>query len=336
MVTAANLLHANGIKVQLVLYLTKADLDNQLHPAIPVHYLNRKGRFSLAAMLQLKRLTAGADIVHIHSRHNLRFYMVARFLTGNFKPRIVYHEHTPQFEKIDRFTAFVLKKTDAYVAVVQSILAWARQSHVIAENKMYYLPNIVSDAAKTTGTFQEHTLMLAANFRRIKNHLFAIDLLKHLGPPFTLHMYGMVDDPEYYQEVLQHIAQSGVQDQVKIIHGVHKLSTVMPQYHFALHTAKSETGPLVLLEYMLAGVPFLTYNTGDVAVNLRVQIPELVVHSFNIAEWKEKIFSTMLNHQKRQELQVRMQQLIKQKFSSRQYVASLTNIYRSVLCNHTK
>jgi glycosyltransferase involved in cell wall biosynthesis len=95
LVNIAHLLHAQGVDVSVVLYLKPAALDSLINPAIPVHYLHRRGRFDLRAMLLLKKITNAADILHVHSRYNLRYLITAKFFTGIFKPRIVFHEHVP-------------------------------------------------------------------------------------------------------------------------------------------------------------------------------------------------------------------------------------------------
>jgi hypothetical protein len=78
LVYIANLLFKNNYDVSVVLFLDEAKLDNQINKQIPIHYLRRTSRFDIAAWKKLKALTNDADIVHIHSRYNLRYFMVAK------------------------------------------------------------------------------------------------------------------------------------------------------------------------------------------------------------------------------------------------------------------
>ncbi len=73
LVNMAHLLHHKGVQVILVLFMSPSQLDAQLHPSIPVHYLHRKSKWHLGAMLALRKLVHDCDIVHIHSRYNLRY-----------------------------------------------------------------------------------------------------------------------------------------------------------------------------------------------------------------------------------------------------------------------
>src|SRR5688500_10849333 len=81
LVNIANLLHKNNIEVSVVMFLKPSALDHEINNNIKVTYLNRRSRFDYAAMRLLKKQVKDADVIHVHSRYNLRYYMVAKLFT---------------------------------------------------------------------------------------------------------------------------------------------------------------------------------------------------------------------------------------------------------------
>ena len=333
LVNMANLMHARGVDVIVVLFMSPASLDKQLHPEIPVHYLNRKGRFDRAAMRTLKFLLQTCDIVHVHSRYNLRYFMVAKYITGIFYPKVVFHEHVPGYTKLDLFTRILLKKLDGYIAVLQNICDWAIDQNLLRPSKVFYLPNIVAQP-ETPIVFNQNDhckILMVGNFRKVKNHLFAIQLVEHLGNGTTLDLYGMIEDQAYYDELVYYIQNNKLTGKVNIIIGVNNLYDVIGKYDFALHTATLETGPLVLLEYMQAGLPFLTYNTGDVANNISKLLPEFVMHAFKQQTWLTSITTILKNEPTRNAIKIKMKQVVEEIYTEEKYWQRLSNVYKTVL-----
>ena len=310
-----------------------AALDKQLHPEIPVYYLNRKGRFDRAAMHKLKLLVQPCDIVHIHSRYNLRYFMVAKYVQFISHPKVVFHEHVPGYTKLDFFTRMLFKRVDGYIAVLQSICNWANNRHLVKPSKVFYVPNIVAQPA-TSIVFQqnEHSkIVMVGNFRRVKNHLFAIQLIEQLNDEVTLDLYGMIEDKEYYDELVTYIETHHLTGRVNIISGVNNLYGVIGQYDLALHTATHETGPLVLLEYMQAGLPFLTYNTGDVVANISSSLAQLVMQTFERGKWLASVNELLLNESFRKSIQIKMKQVVQENYTEEKYWQQLSNVYKKVL-----
>ena len=329
LVNMANLLHQKGVQVIVVLFMSPTSLDAQLHPSIPVHYLHRKSKWHLGAMLALRKLVHDCDIVHIHSRYNLRYFMVARYLTGIFTCKVVFHEHLPGYESLDRFTRFLLRQVDAYIAVLQPICTWAANNNIVRREKIFFLPNVVNSPAVAISRdqFTPKKILLTANFRAVKNHRFAIEIMRALGNGYTLDLLGTIEEHQYFLQLQSFIQQKDLGHRVRIIQGVTNIYDILHQYHFALHTATKETGPLVLLEYMHAGLPFLTYNTGDVAEKIQGSIPEMVVHSFEVKEWVQRVEQVILHPKRMKHAVQQCTKLIADNYSETVYGDKLEKIY---------
>ena len=333
LVNMANLLHSNGIDVSVVLFLGASVLDRLIDPAIPIHYLHRKGRLDVKAMFALKKVVKGFDIVHVHSRYNLRYYFVAKTIAGIHKPKVVFHEHIPILS-VNYYTKFCLQKSDAYIAVLQSMTQWAKDSLQLKPTKVFYLPNTINTpkeniARQAVG----YKIIMVGNIWHFKNQLFAVDLINALPEAYTLDIYGSKNDKDYYGKLMDKINESGLQKRVKIIEGVSDIYAVLGDYNFAIHTSPHETGPLVLLEYMNAGLPFLTYKTGDVAANILEKMPEAIVDSFDISSWKNAIDQFMLDANRRLMIRAKMDLIIEEKYAEKIYFQQLNQIYGKTILN---
>lgn len=330
LVYIANLLYKKGVDVTVIVLLDKSALDNQIHPNIPVHYLHRNSRFSLKAFLKLKQLLAGVNIVHVHSRYNLRYYMVAKLFVGIRKPAIFFHEHVPSF-KIDLFTKYLFSRVDAYVAVQDEMRKWAIEHQMVQNSNAYYLPNTVIAPNKPINIQKDsNKILMVGNYRYQKNQQFAVSLLAKLPKYYTMDIYGMIDTPAYYDSLENLVQELDLNKRVKLIKGVTNIYDVIGNYSFALHTSLNETGPLVLVEYLYAGLPFITYNTGDVVEVIKEKLPFFIVNSFKEEEWIVAIEN--LKHESRStNLYPIMHEVIQDNFSETSYYTKLIYIYNKLM-----
>ena len=113
---------------------------------------------------------------------------------------------------------------------------------------------------------------------------------------------------------------------VKIVEGVSEFSNLLPGYNFAIHTAVSETGPLVLMEYMSAGLPFLAYNTGEVARVTAQDLPMHYIDNFDQDAWIERVHAIRNNA----DVSPRLINVFNKYFGGEQYARKCLKIYESV------
>jgi glycosyltransferase involved in cell wall biosynthesis len=333
LVNIANLLHKNKIEVSVVMFLKPSALDHEINHNIKITYLNRKWRFDYAAMRTLKKQLKDADIIHVHSRYNLRYYMVAKLLTFAPSKPIVFHEHVPDHKKIGAFTSFLFKRLNAYVGVQERLCTWVKDKKLVAPKNVFFLPNVVARPGqiKLDNLHEEKRIVMVANFRRIKNQLLALQILQALGSDYTLDLYGMIDEADYYEELTQYVKVNELEHRVNIKTGITNMYEYLPRYQFALHTATNETGPLVLLEYMNSGLPFLTYKTGDVVSNVNAALPQFVMDTLTVADWVDRIKVVLSDPRARPKLQQEMEQLINERYSEETYFNTLDSIYKKTI-----
>ena len=80
----------------------------------------------------------------------------------------------------------------------------------------------------------------------------------------------------------------------------------------ALHCSTSETGPLVLMEYMAHGLPFISNDTGYVVNYLKHELDFLIMDSFSISSWIKTI--DRIQSKSKKELNRKLKNIFEKKF----------------------
>jgi glycosyltransferase involved in cell wall biosynthesis len=121
-------------------------------------------------------------------------------------------------------------------------------------------------------------------------------------------------------------------NQVNIITGQADISKFYHQYDIALHTASKETGPLVLMEYMSAGLPFLCSTAGQSSIIVSEYFPQFVIASYEKKVWTEALENF---YDQSQDIRNSLTEAIKQKaaeiINTEDYYRSFFNVYDKVL-----
>ena len=65
------------------------------------------------------------------------------------------------------------------------------------------------------------------------------------------------------------ISSKNLDNNISIIQNCYNIEDRLTHYQLALHSSKLEAGPLVLLEYLSQGVPFLSFKTGEVVDKIK-------------------------------------------------------------------
>ena len=333
LVTLSNLLHKNGHSVTVVTTVAKGPLAAQLNAGVPVIDLQRKWKWNPIKMWQLVKTIKAFDIIHVHSSYNLRYIFLTAKLFALRKP-IFFHEHFGDIEtnkNVSWHQRLIYPKT-ILIAVSRSIEQWALHILKMESKRVFLLPNTVhvikvNEAIKTSVDGIKK-LLLVANIRPTKNIEFAIDLLKDLNATglFHLTIIGKPTEPVYFESLQQKIKQLQLAERVNFIFDADEIQPLLHQFDLAIHTSKSESGPLVLIEYMAQGLPFITFNTGEVVQQIKSELPELITDDFNTTSWVEKT-GFLLEGNNLLSIQEKMQRVFKAIYSEEEYYSRCMQIY---------
>lgn len=330
----ANTLQQKGHVSAIVVTVQPGSLYKEIHANVRLFDLQRKSKWDLLAMKRLVGILKQYDIIHIHSSHNLRFAWLAKKLFGLHKT-LFFHEHF-LYEKMAWHQRWIYPQTKM-ICTSRQVLQWAVQQHLAIPGNIFLLPNTIlpQKPAKVHGGKKNNViqLLVVANIYEQKNIGFAIDLLQtlhhHDAGKYELTIIGKVVDENYYHSIREKILEKNLQHLVHFIHDCNNVQAFLYHYDIALHPSKKETGPLVLIEYLAHGIPFLTYLAGEVPMQIQQDLPEFIIENFEQKNWLEAFNFIML--QNKLNLQIRMQQAFEKYFLMDAYYAQCMQIYQKGL-----
>ena len=335
LITLSNLQNRNKDIVSIVTILRPGPLVKYLDPELKLISLNRKWKFSPITMFRFVQIAKDYDLIHVHSSHNLRYV----FLSLNIfflKTKVVFHEHSGKIninKQVKWYMRIIYTKINL-IGVSQSICNWAVNDCGIESKKVHFLPNIIP-FQKFSGhpqkKYDKIFFIATCNILRPKNIEFLIDLFVQINKNnlCKLSIVGQPYDKLYYDELKLKISGLKYKNSIEFIHDCTNIQSILHNYHFALHCSKFESGPLVLIEYLAQGVPFLSYRTGDIAELLLNDFPEFIIDNFDLAKWNNALDKVMSLD--RFETALTMRKFYENFFSEDSYYLKCNEIYKRVL-----
>lgn len=320
-VDVSNMLVAQGVIVKLVVIRHIGPLLEQVDPKVQIEVLNFQSKTDLKSWRNLISALKENDLIHVHMRHTYGRVKLASIL-GRIQVPIIFHDHWGA-SGVPLYLKWIFKP-EWYIGVRQESTLWAQDRLKINSGHIFCQPNTIYRSNQFNEEVDyKYDLLLVGNIRRIKNIEFAIQLANRLN--LSLDIVGQVVDQAYYNE-LKDVCING---NVRFITDISDVFSILGCYRMALHTAISETGPLVLLEYLKAGLPFLSYFTGEVARQLKTIMPELVLEHFDLPEWELRL-NAMLHHPPESS---ELQAIFHTHFGPEKYLQGLIKIYQCALAS---
>ncbi|MBA3465639.1 MAG: glycosyltransferase [Deltaproteobacteria bacterium] len=284
LVDIANQTVADGHEASVCVTRSNVTLEPALDPRINRLVLNRKRRVSVAKMLRFTRWVREqrVDVLHVHLRSNLSFVLPLRIMRLVRQP-IVFHDHfggietdqsiPPWFRVASRFIAH-------YVGVYDRLSAWAQRAGVPA-NRTTTITNtldlsrlragVPGDLRKELAVPDGSALaVLVATVRRDKGIevlLDAVSQSRHRGTLCVV-IVGADGEPDYVASVRSRWKELGLEDTVHFLGPRTDVPALLAAADLGLVTSHTESGPLVLIEYLAAGLPVVSTEVGDIGRRL--------------------------------------------------------------------
>jgi len=288
-VQTANLLvnHNHSVTLCTILPWEETPLSRKIDSKVNRTSIDRKNKWSVLTMFKLRSLMRNYEVIHVHSSHNLRYVQLVNLLFILNKT-IVYHEHSGNAinNPLPKYLRLLYFNNIIYLANNLRLLKHIQNNWKLNPLKTVYIPNPVRKPNHTIDFPHRESLTIGmlGNLLPVKNYEFAIELFNHLNLPNSkLLIIGNKYNEEYYQKI-KRLADSSKQP-VEIITNCDDSYKVIPEFDVAWHTSNSESGPLVLGEYMAHRIPFLCYNTGEIADQVKKIHPELVLNNYETSSW---------------------------------------------------
>lgn len=321
-VDMCNILNENQQDVTAFLLLdARGDLAKELK--VPLKMLHRKSKWNLSSMYDCSKVIKKYHIVHCHCRHVYRYIALVN-LVFRLKSKIIFQDHYGSIE-IDKKVPFLfdnLFKPKYYIGVSSTLSTWALMSLKMKTENVFLLQNIIKKKKYADLGEKQLDIILVSNIKPLKNNLFGIELCKSLKR--SLKVVGKNQDLVYFNAITKEVDY-----EITIDTTVSDAQRLMRTAKIGLHTSKSETGPLVLIEYLAQELPFLAYETGEVAKILKPHFPDYFIDNFNIEDWQKRLdllSTTIIDREK-------MQLVYEQYFGEQQYYEKLKNIYTCISRN---
>jgi len=320
-----SLLAEANIKVGALLYYNQGPWIEQLDKRVELNILNRKNKYSLKELYKTYKVCSRYDIIHAHMSYCYTYITLSRLLFGG-KYKVIFHDHNGDHDAFGSEIGLGLKymfRPHYYIGVSKKLEQWAVSDLKVPEKYAYTLINIIKPNSQIK--YQPKPglkkAFIVSNFRSTKNLEFGIELFDNLD--WSLTMFGNCIEPTYYKEILQLAAKH---PNITIREGVSDFTNVYNDFGLAIHCAKSESGPLVLLEYLAYGIPFVAYQTGEIADIVQRDLPECFLKTFNTNAWIQKI-TTIQNDE---ELPAKLKEVFSRHFSSKAYLKECLKIYEEI------
>jgi glycosyltransferase involved in cell wall biosynthesis len=332
MVNLSNLLHREGMQVTALALLNAGPLATLLDKTIEVVSLNRPYRFHLLTFIRAHKIFRKADIVHVHLKYNFVYASLVKFIfLGRYKIILQDHDNIAN-ATIPFGLIYFLKRNGTFIGVTQSMINWACSNLSVAKKNCWLLPNIVV-REEFLREFEEKKvrIVLVSNIKPEKNLMFAIELFAQLEDKLKdaeYHVVGQLADTDYYNELQNHLNTRGLTKKVKWITDCADVQKLVYRYTLGLHTSQHESGPLVLLEYLAQQVPFVAYETGEVAKQLKKHFPNFFLDSLSYTEWVDRICSIIKSSDNYRNS---MLAVFDELYSEKKYINDCLSIYASVL-----
>lgn len=320
LISITHLLAGRNISVGVLLFNDGGALDKELDSRVEVHLLNRTNKFNLFTLYKAHSICKQYDIVHAHLRHVYAYIRMAQLLFGG-KYKLLLHDHAAITSHAPVRMRGIFKPR-YYIGVNEEQTNWAINTIGVEQHNVFLLQNTVLAKGLSSNTRSgSKKAIMVANIRQVKNIEFAISLCKSMG--WQLDIYGNIIEQEYYNKLT---ALAGDDKRINIITGITAFSGLYGKYELAIHCSPKETGPLVLIEYLAAGLPFIAYQTGSAADAIAAELPHLFMQHFEQEQWERRIGEIVQNN----ELPRQMQELYKKNFNPEDYINKCLQIYQSV------
>lgn len=281
LVEIANRSIKEGYKVSVCVTRSGSSFADELRQEIKLFFLNRSKRFEIRPMQEFASLLKEekVDLLHAHGRTTYSFVAFLRTL-GLIKQPIIFHDHLP----LERgpevplwFRTFGRRCVNHYVGVYPELENWACSAGIPSQ-KIHTIENGLNlsrlEAAPTVSIRHDFGIQDNSPVGIFVGRLDSqkgIDLLleaiskSQKGRNARVLIFGRDADSKYSQACRAQSISLNLDKSVSFVGELANVSGLLGGADFALLSSRYESGPLVLIEYMASGLPFVATKVGGIA-----------------------------------------------------------------------
>jgi glycosyltransferase involved in cell wall biosynthesis len=286
----------------------------------------------------------------------MRFVAACRAL-GLVRARHVFHDHFGRLHT-DRSAGPTLTiplrfGVDFYLGVERRLCTWAIETVGLPPDRVEMVRSGVElrrfveteaiDLRTELGLPADAlVLLMVANFRPQKDHptLFRAIAELPVEEQDRLHVVicgSTTTDPEYYRSCTAMLDRLGISRCVTAVGVRSDTPALMAGADAGVFSSKNESGPLVILEYMAAGLPFIATDTGEIARAVRGLGAGALVAPRDSLEFAVALSDLIaLSPEQRHRIGAVGRRLVADRFEQRHVTQQIEEIYRVVLRTHRR
>ncbi len=289
LVELVNLTNNENIAPHVCVTRSGLSIKNQIHAKIPVFCLDRKKTFELSKIFEFRNLIKknNIQIIHNHGYSSFRFSFTARTLLRT-PGKIILHAHSSA--KPDLLTSIMGKLgIDCFVGVSETTCEWARLKFRLPEKKIKLIHNAIDPEPYKKIPPNELIMnykkgvkkigIVVANIRPEKDLLTLIRAvsISNFKNEMKILIVGAIADKDYYQSCIVEIKKLQVEEQIQFLGKRNDIPGLLRSVDFGLLSSKRETGPIALIEYLAARIPFVVTQVGQISQEVKkAGIPDCV------------------------------------------------------------
>ncbi len=354
-VDIANTLDRDTIEVSFCATRLDGKLHAKLADDVDVTILGRRSTWDVPKLLEFGRLTSelGVDIVHSHGRGTMRFVSLCKSL-GLVDARHLFHDHFGRLH-LDRSAGVRARLplhmgVDHYVGVESRLCDWAVDSVGLDPARVDMMRSGVDlgrfDVAEPTDLRSEFglgdaeiVLVMIANFRPQKDHPTLFRAIAELDPEererFRVVIAGStVADPAYYRGCTEMLDRLGIAHLVRAPGVRDDAPSLLAGADAAVFSSKNESGPLVLLEYMAAGLPFVATETGEIAHAVKAAGVGILIEPRDYLELADGLGRLLaMSPEERRAMGAAGRRMVEEQFEQQVVIQEMEAIYRRLVAS---
>lgn len=282
LIDLANAMAADGQRVSVCLLDHRGLLADQLRADIPVHVLARHSPLQLQALCRLAALVRQQQVslLHVHSRRSFLAVALAKML-GRLRVPVLLHDHHGAIE-IDPtvptwFRLWGWRQVDRYVGVSAKLAEWAVAGGVPRDRTCVMADALdisriqAAPPADLRAEFglepDERVGLVVCGLRREKGILQLLEALSRVVAryPLKVIIVGGEREPGHLAECKTRAFVLALGDRVIFAGERTEVAGLAKSADFGVIPSVSEAGPLVLIEFMAAGLPCVATRVGEIA-----------------------------------------------------------------------
>jgi len=272
-VNIASVLDQQCVENGIICTRTKGNLGEKYKGLLRV--INKKSGIDIFAFIKLFSLirTWRTTVLHCHST-SLYWCVLIRLLQPKIK--LVWHDHYGDSEFLYKrkksLLKFCLKFVQEVIVVNEVLLRWYLEIMPNQSAKFHFVRNFPK-LNQVDYNFENRVppsdivnILQVANFRRQKNLLFALEVLRNLinlKTSFKWRFVGNVVEKEYYEEFLRTVDLLNLTEHVEVVTNTTEVEPHLQWADIGVLTSISEGLPVSLLEYGLSNLPVVVTDVGQ-------------------------------------------------------------------------